>query len=55
MVGQNVPKRIQKLFHVHMDHNLSIWNIRLNFREIVQLEIRVMMCWWMFRFQYKGN
>ncbi|KAF5798314.1 hypothetical protein HanXRQr2_Chr07g0291431 [Helianthus annuus] len=55
MVGQSVPKRIQKLLHVHMDHSLSIWNIRLNFWEIVQLEMRLMMCWWMSRFQYKGN
>ncbi|KAF5769213.1 putative adenylate kinase [Helianthus annuus] len=55
MVGQSVPKRIQKLLHVHMNHSLSIWNIRLNFWEIVQLEMRLMMCWWMSRFQYKGN
>ncbi|KAJ0878823.1 hypothetical protein HanRHA438_Chr10g0444251 [Helianthus annuus] len=34
-----------------MDHSLYIWNIRLNFREIVQLEMRVMMCWWMSGFQ----
>ncbi|MFS7940304.1 putative adenylate kinase [Helianthus anomalus] len=55
MVGQSVPNRIQKLLHVHMDHTLSIWNIRLNFWEMVELEMRLMMCWWMSRFQYKGN